>query len=202
MHFRGCKDVSALVSVSMVSRACADRPCLVFVRSFDFGLAKEIDPDKQDASGMYKLTGDTGSPRYMAPEVALEKPYNELVDVYSFSVLLWQILMLETPFEGFSMSMFNKKVIKEGARPKCDPKWPTNIIDLMQRGWGEPRNRPSMSDVASTLHEEISRHMDMNEFGNDLLDASRKSELSLRGDRSMNKSELSARAISSLQKNR
>jgi hypothetical protein len=31
--------------------------------------------DKED--GTYKLTGDTGSPRYMATEVALCKPYNE-----------------------------------------------------------------------------------------------------------------------------
>lgn len=36
------------------------------VKIFDFGLAKELDPDKSE-DGLYKLTGDTGSPRYMAP---------------------------------------------------------------------------------------------------------------------------------------
>jgi serine/threonine protein kinase len=43
------------------------------VKIFDFGLAREFDPVKQDEDGCYNLTGDTGSPRYMAPEVALNK---------------------------------------------------------------------------------------------------------------------------------
>jgi serine/threonine protein kinase len=44
------------------------------VKIFDFGLAREFDPVKQDVDGCYNLTGDTGSMRYMAPEVALNKP--------------------------------------------------------------------------------------------------------------------------------
>jgi serine/threonine protein kinase len=38
------------------------------VKIFDFGLAKEFDPAKKAADGTYKLTADTGSLRYMAPE--------------------------------------------------------------------------------------------------------------------------------------
>ena len=133
------------------------------MKIFDFGLAKEFDPTKKDAAGMYKLTGDTGSPRYMATEVALEKPYNELADVYSFSILLWQILELETPFAGYTIGLFNKKVIQEGTRPWCNPKWPASLIDLLQRGWGEASQRPSMKEVASALRNEISRHHDMSE---------------------------------------
>lgn len=37
------------------------------VKIFDFGLAKEIDPSKRLEDGTFKLTGDTGSLRYMAP---------------------------------------------------------------------------------------------------------------------------------------
>ena len=37
----------------------------------------------------YNMTGNTGSARYMAPEVALDQPYHESVDVYSFSMILW-----------------------------------------------------------------------------------------------------------------
>lgn len=156
------------------------------MKIFDFGLAKEIDPSKQDASGLYKLTGDTGSPRYMAPEVALEKPYNERADVYSFSILLWQILELETPFAGYSMSLFNKKIVQEGVRPLCNGKWPTAVVDMMQRGWSIVAKRPSMKEVASVLRDEISRHTDVTEGGSgDFLDASRKSEMSMRGAHSM-----------------
>ena len=35
------------------------------VKIFDFGLAKEFNPANVLDDGTYKLTGDTGSPRYM-----------------------------------------------------------------------------------------------------------------------------------------
>jgi serine/threonine protein kinase len=46
------------------------------VKIFDFGLAKELRTNERLEDGTYKLTGDTGSPRYMAPEVANCKDYN------------------------------------------------------------------------------------------------------------------------------
>ena len=58
------------------------------LKLFDFGLAKEL-PDE------CKLTGTTGSLRYQAPEVALGLPYNESCDVYSFSIVLWEILVMK-----------------------------------------------------------------------------------------------------------
>jgi serine/threonine protein kinase len=147
------------------------------VKIFDFGLAKEFDP-KSAVDGAYKLTGDTGSPRYMAPEVALNQPYNETCDVYSFCVLLWQILKTETPFEGYTMKMFDARVVRAGARPKLDDKWPQEIRDMMRRGYGDWQKRPSMDDICNTLREELNRHSE--EEIVDTLDASRKSELSLR----------------------
>ena len=43
--------------------------------------------------------GNTGSLRYMAPEVATCQKYDQSVDVYSFALLLWQVLTGHTPFE-------------------------------------------------------------------------------------------------------
>lgn len=116
--------------------------------------------------------------------MALGEPYNELVDVYSFCILLWQILQMETPFEGFTMSMFQKRVVQGGARPVCDPRWPSELVQIMQSGWGDKRNRPAMSDVASVLRDEMNKYSDMDELTTNSggwIDASRKSELSLRG---------------------
>jgi len=36
-------------------------------------------PEKKSIFGTYELTGDVGNFRYMAPEVALQYPYNEKV---------------------------------------------------------------------------------------------------------------------------
>ncbi|CAN0113406.1 unnamed protein product, partial [Discosporangium mesarthrocarpum] len=44
------------------------------VKLFDFGLAKAITRKKRCMSCTYKMTGEVGSPRYMAPEVASHHP--------------------------------------------------------------------------------------------------------------------------------
>jgi len=185
------------------------------VKIFDFGLAKEIDPTKASKKGVYKLTGDTGSPRYMAPEgkqfsefswrcvciqidllillifsallkVALGKPYNEVCDVYSFSILVWQMLALETPFQGYTMNMFNQRVVQGGVRPKTDPKWPSTIMaKVLTQGWGDQFKRQSMSEFSESLREELQAHSEDYEESQGVLDASQKSELALRGDTSI-----------------
>lgn len=149
------------------------------VKIFDFGLAKELDPTKKDDDGFYNLTADTGSPRYMAPEVFLGKSYNESVDVYSFSILMWQILKLQTPFEGYTLSMMAKKVVSGGTRPKCDPKWSQQIRGLIQSGWGAPKNRPTMEEVIEVLRWEMNRYTTTKRSSFNDLDASRKSDASL-----------------------
>jgi serine/threonine protein kinase len=148
------------------------------VKIFDFGLAKEFDPNSKDKDGLYNLTAATGSPRYMATEVALGKPYNETCDVYSFCILLWQILKVETPFDGYTMDMIQKKVITAGWRPMSDPKWPVEITAMMRLGWGiSIQYRPSMDNICTSLWNEIQSKT--NEEVDEIKDASRKSEISL-----------------------
>jgi len=71
------------------------------VKIFDFGLAKRLHPDDRLDTGLYTLTGNTGSLRYMAPEVALGRPYDERVDAYSFGILFWQVCGSKCPFPRF-----------------------------------------------------------------------------------------------------
>ena len=119
----------------------------------------------------------------MAPEVALGKPYNETCDVYSFSILLWQMLKAETPFELYtSVKSFQNKVVKGGVRPAPDPKWATDVSDLLRRSWSpDIAQRPFMDEVCETLRGAINR--DTDEELVEIMDASRRSELSLRGPR-------------------
>lgn len=70
------------------------------VKLFDFGFAREMLPkDRVVGTNCYNLTALTGSMRYMAPEVALKKPYNEKADVYSFGILLYEIVALAPSFD-------------------------------------------------------------------------------------------------------
>jgi len=54
----------------------------------DFRLARLIIGASAYSNEVYKMTGETGSLRYMAPEVADLIPYNHKIDVYSFGILL------------------------------------------------------------------------------------------------------------------
>lgn len=147
------------------------------VKIFDFGLAKELDPRQKLPDGTYKLTGDTGSPRYMAPEVYLSKPYNETVDTYSFSILCWQILAIDTPYDHIKTnSMFEKTVIRGGVRPKAREEWGDSICNMLREGFVDNPNRPSMADTCERLRREINRLSD--EEIDEYLDESRRSRLS------------------------
>jgi serine/threonine protein kinase len=54
------------------------------VKVIDFGLAKVVDNASTESDDVYTMSGETGSLRYMAPEVADSLPYNHKSDVYSF----------------------------------------------------------------------------------------------------------------------
>ena len=53
------------------------------VKLIDFGLARIVE-NATVSNEVYEMSGETGSLRYMAPEVADSKPYNQKADVYSF----------------------------------------------------------------------------------------------------------------------
>ena len=127
------------------------------LKLFDFGLAKELKSHRRLANGTYQLTGNTGSRRYMAPEVAEVKPYNLSVDAYSFGILLWEICALEKPFSGFTETTHRELVVVGGGRPEICPYgahsfWPAELQDLITRCWHQDLfERPSFTVVLNQL---------------------------------------------------
>ena len=145
------------------------------VKIFDFGLAREFEPSGETLNPL--LTGDTGSPRYMAPEVALNQPYNEKCDVYSFSILLWEILVVEPPFAHYtSRKQLVQKVAQLGARPKVDDSWPSKLIDLLREGWhADIGKRPSFLKLGNVLRTIL--HTESGEHRETVSDISGRSEI-------------------------
>jgi len=127
------------------------------VKIFDFGLAKDLSEHKRDpTTGLYQLTGCTGSLRFMAPEVALKQPYDEKVDVYSFGILLWQMSSLLMPFPRYSKEMHRNLVVEKGERPSVDVAWQIGLSRLIQRCWvANGSSRPDFVSVIRALEREI-----------------------------------------------
>jgi len=129
---------------------------------FDFGLARNLpessaptSDDGQDAldENSYLMTGMTGSPRYMAPEVALSRPYGSKADVYSFAILMQEVLSLKVPYATFNgIRKLQYEVIHHGVRPYVDTLWPDSISDLLTEMWhGNQKYRPSSREVLKRL---------------------------------------------------
>ena len=121
------------------------------LKVFDFGLAVEV-PYSDKPTQLFDLSGNTGTPRFMAPEVMKRKPYNFKVDVYSFTILLWEMLTLEKPYQGMDGDAVRETVAIKGERPPMPDYWPENIAKLFKRGWAKKiDHRPSMGDMHHCL---------------------------------------------------
>jgi len=128
------------------------------VKLFDFGLVKELKAHRRYTDGTYLLSSNTGSRRYMAPEVAKKERYNLSADVYSFGILLWEICSLEKPFEGYTETEHTNLVLNKHRRPKLDGSavkgWPQEVIALMKSCWDPDLHiRPETSEVLIVLKE-------------------------------------------------
>lgn len=121
------------------------------LRIIDFGLAVEI-PYHADPETCYKLAGNTGTSRYMAVEVIRKEPYNLKADVFSYSILLWEIMALAKPYDGLMGHQVKESVSIFGERPAVPRSWPVAIRRLLRRGWSESiPNRPTMDEIHKTL---------------------------------------------------
>lgn len=121
------------------------------IKIFDFGLATELRMDNEQ-----KLTGRSGSPRYMSPEVAKSKFYDLKADVYSFGIVLWEVCSLNTPFSGMNFQTFQNNVVFGGGRPKMSSKWSWALQSIMSSCWAEmPADRPVFKEVLPKLKSEI-----------------------------------------------
>eukprot|EP00249_Psilotum_nudum_P003099 c16427_g2_i3 orf=719-1702(+) len=113
------------------------------VKLVDFGLARE-----ETLTEM--MTAETGTYRWMAPElystVTLrhgdKKHYNHKVDVYSFSIVLWELLMNRLPFEGMSNLQAAYAAAFKGTRPSLSENvdLPDELVFIMQSCWAEDPN--------------------------------------------------------------
>merc|ERR1711862_514665 len=123
---------------------------------YDFGLATELDMREKLEDGNYKLTGGTGTMRYMAPEVVKFYPYNLSADVFSFGVILWQIMSCTIPYKTFSVEMYKKLVVRNDFRLSLGSSWPRSYSNLISRCWSASTGeRPKFREIKKVLRSNI-----------------------------------------------
>jgi len=109
----------------------------------------------------YRLTGGTGSYRYMAPEVFRHEPYNNKVDVYSFGMIMYQLIEGVVPFCGTKPVQAAYNAAKSGVRPTWKilnllPKSAHVLRTVIEHCWAEdPGRRPSFEQIVDALENII-----------------------------------------------
>mmetsp|Transcript_22710 Transcript_22710/g.32615 ORF Transcript_22710/g.32615 Transcript_22710/m.32615 type:complete len:366 (-) Transcript_22710:1808-2905(-) len=123
------------------------------LKLFDFGLMACV-KRRALSNEAYNMTGGTGTFFYMAPEVILHEAYTEMVDIYSFGVILWQMTSGMTPFVDTQQSDYMEKVVHQGYRPKVPDHLPTTLIQLIERCWDRDfQRRPNCMEVLDMLDQ-------------------------------------------------
>ncbi|KAL3758964.1 hypothetical protein ACHAWU_003035 [Discostella pseudostelligera] len=119
----------------------------------DFGLAKIRPNPEQIESEVFMMTGETGSYRFMAPEVFRHETYTESVDIYSYSMIFYHILLGLAPWAGFSGLDAVTKAAMDGERPLIPRNIDERLSTLLKRCWDEsPRARPSFEEIIKCLN--------------------------------------------------
>lgn len=118
----------------------------------DFGLSRM--KDKAPDAEWGKMTIAAGTCHWMAPEVFEGHHYDEKVDVYSYAMILFEILCREIPFEEEEPLAVGGLIMK-GVRPDLDavpPDCPQILRAIMILCWDQvPAQRPSFQDLRGQL---------------------------------------------------
>jgi len=111
------------------------------------------------------MTGETGSYRFMAPEVYRHESYNETVDVYSFAMILFYLYVGRPPWPTLPGIEAVRLASEEGDRPNIPRDLDARSVALLKECWHDnPSARPSFEKILDFLSSYASDvfHSDIN----------------------------------------
>ena len=111
----------------------------------DFGLSRIKATERS-------MTGNCGTVQWMAPECLASSEYAEPADVFSFGIILWELLSRECPFDGMAPIQCALGVLNDDIRPPtphwCPPALAALIKSCVAR---DPSERPTFVQVLAAL---------------------------------------------------
>lgn len=145
------------------------KPANVFLDDYlfpiigDFGLSKEIAHEKING----KKSGLKGTCAYIAPEIFNENKYDKSGDVYSFAMIVYEIMTNNILYENLNHFQVMINVIN-GFRPKLSNEIPSCYQKLIEDCWeDDPKRRPTFDQIVEILRNDqefITETVDKNEF--------------------------------------
>lgn len=165
----------------------------------DFGLSKLLNitkPVKEDRP----LVCEDNACRYVAPEVYLNEEYDTKVDVFSFALILQEMIEGCMPFSSIEDNEVPKSYAAKERPPFRAPlkRYPYGLKDLIVQCWSEnPADRPTCSEIIERLTYIQNRIVQKQRWKMTALRCFQNIEGIWRKDRSNNPSSRSTRSTSS-----
>jgi serine/threonine protein kinase len=98
------------------------------------------------------MTPNVGTPMYMAPEMYKSADYTASVDVYSFSLILYEPLVGRHVFPGVTGIDELLRTIEKGDRPTLPELMDETVKTIISRGWSQnPDDRDSFAAIFESL---------------------------------------------------
>jgi serine/threonine protein kinase len=117
----------------------------------DFGVSRVVN------DGV--MTGSIGTCHWMAPEVIRGESYGLPSDVFSFGIVMYELLSRETPYKGLDPKSITYQVVNLRKRPDVNliaSTCPAGLKTLMIRCWNEnPELRPNFGEIVKELNKLI-----------------------------------------------
>lgn len=132
------------------------------VKICDFGFATQIggQDDIEDPADFYKKTvhvGCLGTYHYMAPEVFRAEGYSKASDVYSFGMVLWEMITRRVPFQDYTAFQVMAEVGFARKLPQPPDVCPMSLEKLLYSALKtEPAERQNFRALAKTCGQLLS----------------------------------------------
>ncbi|GMH37147.1 hypothetical protein BSKO_05020 [Bryopsis sp. KO-2023] len=121
----------------------------LFAKVADFGLSRQMDMDVTHIS-----TNTVGTLTHMPPELLKGRKLVPKGDVYSFGIMMWEIVMGRSPFEGWTAPQLLRAVLNHHWKPTFPNSVPYGYSQLGLQCLSEnPQDRPSFVDVLRRLEK-------------------------------------------------
>jgi len=165
------------------------------VKIFDFGLARVMPDDGCPYTDKFVMSG-AGTPRYMSPEcLTLGESYNMKADIYSFAIILWEILSASRSYafvksreqliqhvgknvKEFDQMCFrhearltidfasNSSPVHKDGRPHISEEWPSSIRGMLESSFDRDMAlRPKASLFYDIIRGELKKIRNGNAVG-------------------------------------